>query len=266
MKTLAAGHSLAEVTRFDSLIHDHGSDPSWLQNKLTPIVSQTSSASVGYWDGTYAGQGQKNIGSWSQDRYPTCVASSTVMARAMVDPSYALGLTTGNKPDDPSSTSKDAFLKRLRAEQASVYDHGRDEAGIGDWLSQHMPFKDTGGMTTGEGQQIANEDIGKYTGQQYTPHSINSAGDCHNLLPDIERAVDQGRPVPFQTTNGNEGHQMLIIGHHGDQLEVYNPWGVTSWISEDQFVNGHVGDMLGVDNKPQGVPPTVDGVLLPRPS
>lgn len=38
MKTLAAGHSLDEVARFDTLIHDHGGDPIWLQNKLTPIV------------------------------------------------------------------------------------------------------------------------------------------------------------------------------------------------------------------------------------
>ncbi|PPJ19173.1 hypothetical protein C5E44_08645 [Nocardia nova] len=266
MKTLAAGHSLDEVTQFGNSIHGHGDDPTWLQNKLTPIVSQTTAASVEYWDGTYDSQGNPNRGSWTQGQYPTCVASSTVMARAMIDPSYALGLTTGNKPDDPSSTSKDAFLERLRAEQAAVYDHGRDEAGVGDWLSQHIPFTDNGGMTRDEGQQIANEDIGKYTGQHYSSHSTDDAGDRRSILPEIERAVDQGQPVPFQTTSGKEGHQMLIIGHDGDRLEVYNPWGITSWITVDQFVNGHVGDMPGPDGNPQGVPQNVDGVLLPRPS
>lgn len=56
---------------------------------------------------------------------------------------------------------------------------------------------------------------------------------------------------------------MLIIGHDGDRLEVYNPWGITSWITVDQFVNGHVGNMPGPDGKPQNVPQNVDGVLLP---
>lgn len=59
---------------------------------------------------------------------------------------------------------------------------------------------------------------------------------------------------------------MLIIGHDGDRREVYNPWGITSRITVDQFVNGHVGDMPGPDGNPQGVPQNVDGVLLPRPS
>lgn len=261
MKTLAAGHSVDEVSKFGELIHGHGDDPKWLEQKLTPIVTQTQSASVEYQDGTFDSSGKPNAGSWTQGAYPTCVASSTVMARAMVDPAYALSLTTGNKPDDPASTSKDAFLRRLRDEQATTYDHGRDEGSLID--KAHQLFG-ADGMYPDEGRTIANEDIGRYTGQTYDLHDLGNAGDRRNVLPDIERAVDQGQPVPFQV-NGNGGHQMLVIGHKGDQLEIYNPWGNTGWISEDAFINGHVNDLPGPDQKPQtALPPNVGGVLLPH--
>ncbi|MFC1443968.1 hypothetical protein ABUW04_37595 [Streptacidiphilus sp. N1-10] len=42
-----------------------------------------------------------------------------------------------------------------------------------------------------------------------------------------------------------EGHQVMIIGASGDQLEVYNPWGSTSWISTSDYVNGNVGSITG---------------------
>ncbi|MBF6148058.1 hypothetical protein [Nocardia nova] len=45
---------------------------------------------------------------------------------------------------------------------------------------------------------------------------------------------------------------MLIIGHDGDRLEVYNPWGITSWITVDQFVNGHVGGHAGARRETAG--------------
>ncbi|MCL6670912.1 hypothetical protein [Streptomyces panaciradicis] len=33
---------------------------------------------------------------------------------------------------------------------------------------------------------------------------------------------------------------MMVIGQEGDMLEIYNPWGQTTWVSEDDFVNGHM--------------------------
>ena len=55
----------------------------------------------------------------------------------------------------------------------------------------------------------------------------------------IERAVDEGYPVPFSVDErGRDGHQLMVIGHSGDQLQVYNPWGYTYWITEREFVDG----------------------------
>jgi hypothetical protein len=245
MKTLAAGHNVDDVARFDGLIHNHGDDPAWLREHLTPITTTTAQHA----DVTYKG------GSWTQGQYPTCVSSSTIMARAMIDPSYALGLTTGNHPDDPNSTSKDAFLKRLRDEQQRVYDHGREDRD--NWWD-HLWGNDGPGMTDDESEAVSNEDIGAYNGQHYDQQDIDGPGERRDVLPRVEAAVDQGKPVPVQLDgSGDIGHQVLIIGHEGNMLQVYNPWGTVSWISEDDFVNGH---MDKIDN---GVPPNVRGVNLP---
>ncbi len=245
MKTLAAGHNVDDVAKFDGLIHNHGDDPAWLREHLTPITNTTAQHA----DVTYKG------GSWTQGQYPTCVASSTIMARAMVDPSYALALTTGNHPDDPNSTSKDAFLDRLRHEQQSVYDHGREDRD--NWWDR-LWGNDGPGMTDDESEAVSNEDIGKYNGQHYDQQDIDGPGERRDVLPKVESAVDQGKPVPIQLDgSGDIGHQVLIIGHEGNMLQVYNPWGTVSWISEDDFVNGHM------DKIDQGVPPNVRGVNLP---
>lgn len=251
MRTLAAGHSVDDVSSFDNLIHDHGDDPMWLQEHLTPIVSTGAQHA----DITYRGA------SWTQGQYPTCVASSTIMARAMVDPVYTLQLTTGNKPDDPAATGPEAFKARLRTEQQSVYDHGR--SGRDDdrnWLQKLVGYHDdTPGMYANEGQQIANEDIGEYNGQSYQHQDVSgSAADRSSVLPSVESAVDQGKPVPIQVEGDGKGHQMMVIGHQGDKLEIYNPWGDITWVSEDDFVNGHM------DKVDPGVPPNVRGVLMPK--
>ncbi|MEV6214249.1 hypothetical protein [Nocardia sp. NPDC051833] len=224
MKTLAAGHSADELTQFANTIHPYGDDTTWLREHLTPFTNSDSTISASYQDG-----------SWTQGGYPTCVASSTVMARAMIDPSYTLMLTTGNNPSDPASTSKDAFLSRLRDEQATLYDHGRDEGSIIGDIGQ---FFGKDGMQTDEGEFIADEQIGAYTGKDYQHVELGDTQSRRDILDDIYSAVDNGSPVPFQARDSDGGHQMMVIGHDGDRIQVYNPWGVVSWISADDFVNG----------------------------
>lgn len=41
--------------------------------------------------------------------------------------------------------------------------------------------------------------------------------------------------------NGDRhGHSLMIIGQEDGKLQIYNPWGTTSWISEDDFINGNL--------------------------
>jgi hypothetical protein len=161
-----------------------------------------------------------------------------VMARARVDPLYALQLTTGGHPGDPAFDNGDAFAQRLHDEQHRVYDGGRN------WLQDLFH---TDGMTDGQARDVANEEVAAHTGASYHEVQVHSAGDRRGVLLDVESAVDKGLPVTFSVHGGGEGHEMAIVGHQGDLLEVYNPWGYTIWISEDDFVSNHmnvVGDRV----------------------
>jgi hypothetical protein len=189
-------------------------------------------------------------GRWEQEG-PTCVASSTVTARAMVDPLYALELTTGGRPDDPKSTTPDAFMQRLHAEQRRVYDDNRP------WNAD-APIIGYDGMTDEQGIEAANEEISPSTGYNYEHRELDSADDRRAVLADVERAVDEGKPVPIQVAGPDAAHQMMIIGHEGDKLQIYNPWGETVWVSEDDFINGHM--QKATDDRM----PNVDGVHIPK--
>ncbi len=237
MKTLGAGYSVAEVARFDALIADHADDPDWLRERLSPLTDP---------DGRVDFQGAQ----WTQGNHPTCVASSTVAARAQVDPLYALGLTTGGHPGDPAHDNPAAFAERLRTEQQSVYDGGRG------WLDEINPF-DTG-MDWQQSRTVADEQIAAHTGVRYEVVEMEDTSARTSLLGDIERAVDEGYPVPLSTRDDKGGHQMMIIGHSGDQLQIYNPWGTTTWISEAEFVSGQM-DKIHVD-----VPDNPRAVRMPQ--
>jgi hypothetical protein len=91
---------------------------------------------------------------------------------------------------------------------------------------------------------------------------MDNNSDRQNALPAIEQSVDAGKPVPIDVTNGKEGHQMMIIGHDGDKLEVYNPWGYTSWVSESQFVNNQLGSLTTTAG--DGSMKTASGLELPQ--
>jgi hypothetical protein len=244
LQALAAGYGVKEIDAFDRKIHDHGDDQLWLQQHLTPITEAAGP------DGFHGHRPVEFGGrSWTQGPDPTCVAMSTVMARAQVDPLYALQLTGGDYPDDPASDSGDAFARRLHDEQHDVYDGGRN------WL-QDLFGQD--GMTEGQARDSANKEVAPHTGATYDQVSVDSTNDRRNVLPDVEKAVDQGLPVTFTVQDGQSGHEMAIVGHQDGMLEVYNPWGYTVWVSEDDFVNNHM-NVVG-----DGVPATVDAVNVPR--
>jgi hypothetical protein len=164
------------------------------------------------------------------------VASSTVTARAIVDPVYALGLTGGpsGQEEDP-----DAFRQRLVDEQHRVHTEG--DGG-----------KNWNGMDQEGKEKVSDAEIGRATGDDYERHDLNDGESRRDALPDIEKAVAEGRPVPVgiegKDANGERaGHAVMIVGQEGDMLQVYNPWGTTTWVSEDDFVNGRMGKVADND-------------------
>lgn len=247
MRMLAAGYPLGDVARFDSLIAAHGDDPQWLAQHLSPFAMDQPGS--GLTDGKQWNAFGGEL--WVQGQNPTCVAASTVAARAAIDPLYALELTTGGHPGDPAFDNPGAFAERLRAEQADVYDDGRD------WL-QKLPIVGSDGMTDDQSATIANEQIATRTGASYANVEVGDANARYATLPQIEEAVDDGYPVPVFTRGDAGSHQMVIIGHLDGQLQIYNPWGYTYWVSEHEFTNGNIAA------GEQGLPGSPVSVRLPR--
>lgn len=261
-KALAAGHSLSQVQQFDAAIHPHGNDPAWLAGHLTPDFnngkngSETTAAAFL----TYQGQQFGNLdshgwGIYDQGGVNDCVAASTVVAQASVDPMTMLDLTTGGTANGDDSPA--AFHQRMQKMFVSNYVEGQ----LADGDLELYPKTDNGLGPSGE-NLLANQDLGPSTGAQYHYVSLDNDSDRQNALPGIEQAVDAGKPVPIDVTNGKEGHQLMIIGHDGDKLEVYNPWGYTSWVTESQFLNNQLGSLTTTAG--DGSLKTADGLELPQ--
>lgn len=225
MKAIATGHDVAEVRGFHDRIHRYGDDPMWLQQHLTPMVNRAGDSRRSGDQSHVVRFGPK---AWDQ-KGNTCVAMSTVAAHAQTDPTYALKLTTGGRPGDPAHDNPEAFEHRLRAEEHRVYDV-REDTGEDE------------GMTDDESEVVADSEIGSHTGGDYDNVDLKDSGDREDALPDIRRSVDEGKPVPVSVRGDDSGHQMMIIGEEGGKLQLYNPWGFTTWVDEGDFVRGDIAD------------------------
>ncbi|MDX2594390.1 MULTISPECIES: peptidoglycan-binding protein [Streptomyces] len=225
MKALASGYSLDEVETFDGKIH--GKDAVWLREHLAPVSTNNGPTATGQETQDFNGK------LWDQDG-ETCVPSSTVTARALVDPVYALELTGGpdGTDDDPEH-----FRKRLTDEQLRLHEEG-DGDNAGWWWDEHPNGMDKDGQV-----EISNDELSPHTGDHYEAQNMGGRDDRRNVLPDIEKSVAEGKPVPinierYDDNGDRHGHSMMIIGQEGDRLQIYNPWGVTTWVSEEDFVSG----------------------------
>ncbi|MFJ9854717.1 peptidoglycan-binding protein [Streptomyces sp. NPDC101150] len=241
-KALASGRDMDTIHEFQGKIH--GKDPKWLREHLTPVVTSKEGVTDG---STHSVQfkGQE----WAQGgdgQEGTCVASSMVTARAMVDPVYALELTGGESGQE---SDPDTFRERLIAEQHRVHEEGH---GGKNWNSMDLAGK----------EKVAEKEVSPHTGANYDYTNTPNADARRDALPDIEEAVDEGKPVPigvqgFDEKGVRSGHAMVIVGQEGGMLQIYNPWGETMWVSEDDFVNGHMDKVV------PGLPDAY-GVHVPR--
>jgi len=266
-KALSAGYSLQQVEAFDAAIHAHGNDTTWLAEHLTPDLSNQDAPSGGSNREQMAYEGTTYLGNrdlYDQGDVGDCVAASTVIAQASLDPVLMLSLTTGygqpkgSKPA-PGDDSAAALQQRLQQTYLKEYAIGRND----DSLMEQW-FGPSSGIESDGENALANNLLSNSTGTSYQYHGLNNTSDRQASVTKIEAAVDSGKPVPFDVTDGNEGHQMLIIGRNGDELEVYNPWGFTTWISESQFVNNDLSSLTtGASGNATGLP-TADGVELPK--
>ncbi|MBO0869547.1 MAG: hypothetical protein J2P15_13375 [Micromonosporaceae bacterium] len=244
-KALAAGHSLTDIQAFDAAIHPHGADPVWLASHLTPDLTngKPGNRSADHTLLTYHGQSFGNLDTQGLDIYDQgnvndCVAASTVVAQANVDPTVMLKLTTGGTANGNDSPA--AFHERLQHMYTSQYVAGQHADGI----TNVYPKTDAGLGSSGE-TLLAQHDLNGTTGSHYHYVSLDNTADRQSALSDIQNAVESGKPVPIDVQGGGEAHQMMIVGRDGNRLEIYNPWGYTTWVSDSQFVHNQLGGVTG---------------------
>ena len=254
MKALAAGNSLAVIQRFDALIHPYGNDLAWLSQHLAPDLASGTYDGVSFyhWPNLKPGYGYDT---YSQGGVNDCVAASTVVALASLDPVFMLKLTTGDRPGAPGSDSLSAFENRLHQVYISSYQTGQradGDPGV-------YPKVDGGLGSTGE-NVLANSDLAVATGTPYHYVSLSGTGDNQAALSQVQKAVDSGQPVPIDVTNGHDSHQMVIIASNGGKLEIYNPWGYSMWVTNQRFVSNQLGALT--NSQPPGMP-TAFGIELP---
>ncbi|MBV6700208.1 hypothetical protein KV557_24405 [Kitasatospora aureofaciens] len=268
-KALAAGHSVAEVEQFGALIHPHGDDPTWLSQHLVPALSTdsarqestTENVSLVY-QGKEIPSTARNIGvssaGYGQGNVGDCVAASTVVAHLKLDPVTMLRLTTGNMPDTPGADSPTNFSQRLQDLYIQQYQQGQQANGD----KKTYPQVDQGVGPKGN-TFLADQDLGKATGDTYEYVTLNTEDDRRAAVARIEKALDEGKPVPFcaHGEGGKDNHQMVIMARDGDRLQVYNPWGRSEWVTEDQFIHSHVNDGHLTDNVDVNMP---YGAELPK--
>ncbi|MGW0737026.1 WXG100 family type VII secretion target [Streptomyces sp. NPDC002851] len=246
MKALAAGHDVESVREFSEKIE--GKNQAWLRRHLAPVVTDAPGGSPDYSekDNKFHRQEWAQGGDGSEG---TCVASSTVHARAMVDPIYALELTGGPSGQEESG---EAFRERLVDEQHRVHDEG--DGGYDGWFGTGPPS----GMDNEGWSEVADKELNSTTGANYERQELSTANDRRGVLPEIEEAVAEGRPVPIRVDGADSAHALVIVGQEGNMLQVHNPWGHTVWVSENDFVNGNMGVAS------HGHLPDATGVHLPK--
>jgi hypothetical protein len=225
LKALAAGHPVGEVQRFAGMIRGKPSD--WLDQHLT-LVHPGSDQGFSYTDA--------NGETVRIDQYDetTCGSTAILATRSMADPLFTLDLTTGGNPDDPSATSAAEFEKRLSAEEQRIHDQST--------AGKLGPFNYPQAIGTppwGVADQL--NQYGNATGTQYGSHWVDNtdAGQIDRALSDVEASVDSGQPVPVLIGDGVPRHYVLVIGHHGGDLQIYEPTsGRTVTVSETDFRDG----------------------------
>lgn len=107
------------------------------------------------------------------------------------------------------------------------------------WLWDRQPA----GMDSGGQEEISESQLSPHTGDRYDVQEMGSDDDRRDVLTDIEKSVAEGKPVPINVEGHEDngdwvGHGMVIVGQENGMLQIYNPWGTTTWVSEEDFVKG----------------------------
>ncbi|MFF0455949.1 hypothetical protein [Nocardia africana] len=230
-EALAAGYSLSDITAFDKQIHEKGGDRYWLWKHLhVNDVANNRTVRDGRQELSYTPDDVAKATTYAQDT-GNCTSASTVIARLDADPVLMLGVTTGTGPAAVSgpaagNDSPKAFRDRL----VRVFDDNFDP--------ELTPYP------RGD-QKMVNNLLNRTTGSTYHMAELSTEEARQAALPRIEAAVAAGKPVPIGLAPKGDGdhHQVVVVSTRPGELQIYNPWGFTQWVTTEQFVKSEMPDI-----------------------
>lgn len=233
LKALAAGHSLRQVATFAAEIR--GQPDSWLTDHLS-LASIPGELSYG---------GQPLV----QMNQTECGTTSIVAARVLADPLFAYSLTTGA---GGNALSPQQFAARVT--QVEQQTHDQTNTTWPQWAGT-SPWGVASGMNSGP---AGNAGYGVHWVDDTDPRSASPA------LQQAISATDAGHPVVVllaptigAMAGGTPLHYVLITGHSGSVLNVYDPeTGSITQVPDSDFRNG---TMTSID---PGAP-HVNAVIMP---
>jgi hypothetical protein len=156
----------------------------------------------------------------------TCGTTSLIVTRAEADPLYALSLTEGD------------FAANFAAERARVHDRtnviwperfGTSPPGMAAYLNAHAAA----------------------TGTEYRWHLVDDtdARAVCTTLREVVTAADRGHPVPVLIGGPVPRHYVLVVGHSGGDVLIYEPTaGDTVRVAERDFLAGNLTPTAGFDH------------------
>jgi hypothetical protein len=196
-EAFAAGHPLPEIATFAAAIAGHG--PLWLHRRLRPI------------DPGETGLVQFRGNSISQYDDTTCGSTVIVAARALLDPVYALYLTTGGRTGTAEESAA-RFQQRLDVEEQRVHDESDllwpQRAGTAPWGISSLLNRDPAGL-----------------GARYRWVAVVRLVPVirDSVIRQALNAVDQGYPVPILLGDLIPRHYVLLLRHDAWGATFYEP-------------------------------------------
>jgi hypothetical protein len=196
-QAFAAGHGLPEIAALGAVIGGHG--PRWLRHRLRPV------------DSGGAGPVQFRGASISQVDDTTCGSTTIVAARALIDPVYALHLTTGGRPGT-AEESDGRFRRRLRVEEQRVHDETGllwpQRAGTPPWGISDLLNRDPA-------------DLGAHYRWTAVVPGVPALAD--SVVRRALTAADRGYPVPILLGDLIPRHYVLLLRRDGWGASFYEP-------------------------------------------
>ncbi|MGK5682214.1 hypothetical protein [Actinoplanes sp. URMC 104] len=226
----AAGHPVAEIASFAATVA--GRTPYWLRSRLRPV------------DATRPGAVQFRGNRIGQYDDTTCGSTAVLVARAYVDPLYALYLTTGGRPGT-AEESDERFLRRLQEEEQRIHDETDvlwpQIAGTPPWgLSERL-----------------NRDPVALGGRYRWRPALPVPGVDRAVLRQALTEANRGYPVPVLIGDVVPRHYVLLLRHDDAGGWFYEPTTAEIVLVPPRDLDRRDFGRLGY--------PRLAGVILPSP-